>query len=294
MKILNFGSLNIDYVYSVEHFVRPGETIKALNREVFCGGKGLNQSVALARASAEVYHAGRIGDEGKMLKDLLEDSGVKTEYIRISGATGHAIIQVDSFGENCIIINGGANREIDKPFINKVLKNFEKGDMLLLQNEINNIPYIMEAAYERGLQIAINPSPITEELLKYPFELVKWFIINRNEGELLTGESEPQKIADSLLSRYNNSAVILTLGSEGAVYIDGQQHLLQPSYKVKVVDTTGAGDTFAGYFLSGIAQGLSEKAAMLQASKAAAIAVTKKGAAISIPTLGEVLRATFD
>jgi ribokinase len=294
MKILNFGSLNIDYVYSVVNFVRSGETIKALSRDVFCGGKGLNQSVALARAGAEVWHSGSIGDDGKMLKNLLEDSGVKTEYIRISGATGHAIIQVDSFGENCIIINGGANREIDKPFINKVLKNFEKGDMLLLQNEINNIPYIMEAAYERGLQIAINPSPITEELLKYPFELVKWFIINRNEGELLTGESEPQKIADSLLSRYNNSAVILTLGSEGAVYIDGQQHLLQPSYKVKVVDTTGAGDTFAGYFLSGIAQGLSEKAAMLQASKAAALAVTKKGAAISIPTLGEVLRATFD
>lgn len=173
MKVLNFGSLNIDYVYSLDHFVQKGETISSRSLNIFSGGKGLNQSVALGRAGAEVYHAGAIGQDGDFLTDILRDAGVRTEYVRrlSSVRTGNAIIQRDSKGDNCIILYGGANQSIEKAQVDETLDQFSEGDFLVLQNEINELPYIMEQAHKKGLRIVLNPSPWMRKLQSFPFPL---------------------------------------------------------------------------------------------------------------------------
>ena len=139
MKVLNFGSLNIDYVYDVDNFVRKGETISSKALKVFCGGKGLNQWVALARGGAEVYQAGMIGKDGQFLLDLLKEVGVNIDNIVIRDdiRTGNAIIQRDKSGDNCIILFAGANRSITKDYVDKVLSGFKEGDYIVLQNEIS-------------------------------------------------------------------------------------------------------------------------------------------------------------
>lgn len=295
MKLLNFGSLNLDYVYSVEHFVQPGETLSSNKLERFCGGKGLNQSIAIARAGVPVWHAGKIGGEGGMLLELLRQAGVDTSYVEKSERmTGHAIIQVDKTGQNCILLHGGANTDIEEAFIDRVLAQFGKGDILLLQNEQNNLPYLMEQAHARGLQIACNPSPIDRGILQYPFEYVKWFILNEIEGNALTGKSGPEEIADTLLERYPHAAVVLTLGKQGVLYRDAETSLRHGTFRVKPVDTTGAGDTFTGYFLAGICQRLAVHEILHRASVASSIAVSRRGAAPSIPTLQEVLDAKLE
>ena len=170
MKILNIGSLNIDDVYSVEHFVRAGETISSTSYDRFCGGKGLNQSIALANAGAEASHAGAIGSDGQILKERLEQAGVDTSLIRISTTpTGRAIIQVVPEGENSIILFKGANHCLNAEDINSMLENFAAGDILLLQNEINNIDLIIKEAYNKGMRIALNPARWT-----VPFSICRW------------------------------------------------------------------------------------------------------------------------
>lgn len=288
-KILSFGSLNIDHVYQVDHFVQPGETTAALSLDLLPGGKGLNQSVALARAGAEVYHAGKIGPDGTSLVKLLADAGVHTEYIDETGSTtGMAMIQVNRAGQNCILINHGANGEISEEFINSVLSHFGKGDILLIQNEINALSSIIGKSFEQGLEIALNPSPMDSEIAKLPLGKVTWFILNEIEGESLTGEKEPEKIAEALLGKYPHSKIVLTLGKGGVLYEDAGTVCRHGIYKVPVVDTTGAGDTFTGFFLACITGGRSIEESLRLASVASSIAVSRKGAAVAIPTLEEV------
>ena len=289
-KILNFGSLNLDYVYAVEHFVAPGETISSSRMDVNCGGKGLNQSIALAKAGAKISHAGKIGFNGGRLKALLESHGVDTAYLKENeGPNGHAIIQVDKEGQNCILLFPGSNRQIEKAEVDSCLADFGEGDYLLLQNEINLIPYIMEKAYEQGIEIVFNPSPITEDILTFPLDKVSLFILNEIEGKALSGEGEPENILTVLHEKYPAAKILLTLGEEGSVYFDGGKKIYQSIYKVKAVDTTAAGDTTTGYFLAGIAAGDEPEAALERAARASSITVTRHGAAESIPTKEEVL-----
>lgn len=292
MKVLNFGSLNIDFVYSVDHFVRAGETLSSDRLEKFCGGKGLNQSVALARAGATVLHAGCVGADGGMLTELLAASGADTRFVRqTDDASGHAIIQVDKKGQNCILLYGGANQQITDAFVDEVLSSCEKGDVLLLQNEINNLPYIMEKAFACGMEIALNPSPINDRLTQLPLDKVKYFILNEIEGTELTGETDPEKILAAFRQKYPRSVVVLTLGKHGAVYDDGTTRCGHGIYDVPVVDTTAAGDTFTGYFLTCITSGKSPEEALRIASVASSLAVSAKGAAPSIPAMETVLKA---
>lgn len=292
MKILNFGSLNIDNVYSMDHFVRPGETTASLKMETFCGGKGLNQSVALAKAGAPVYHAGKVGADGQMLIDILGEYGVDTSLVAMTqGHTGHAIIQVDKKGQNCILLYGGANQEITTDYIDDVLAHFEKGDMLLLQNEINNIDYIIKKAAEKGMVLAINPSPISDELVKMDLTSITYFILNEIEGNELTQETDPEKIAQKMRQIYPGCVVVLTLGKQGVMYYDGTNTYTHGIYDVPVVDTTAAGDTFTGFFLSTLMQGEDVPKALEYASVASSLAVSQKGAAPSIPTMEQVKNA---
>ena len=294
-KILNFGSLNLDYVYHVDNFVRPGETISAKSVFVNCGGKGLNQSIAAAKAGAKVFHAGKIGKDGSVLKQELEDNGVNTDYLKQSETyTGNAIIQVDKNGQNNIILFAGSNHEIAEDEIDDCIRNFDKGDYLILQNEINNISYLMKSASDRGMYIVFNPSPINDSIYEYPIELVSLLILNEIEGNALTGKNEPYEIIDSLKVKYPNTDVLLTLGKDGAVFFDGEKNIKHGIYKTKVVDTTAAGDTVLGYFVAEMSKGLNAEKALELASRASSITVSRSGAAASIPDEDEVLNNNFE
>lgn len=292
MKVLNFGSLNLDLVYQMPHFIRAGETLSSTSFTRSVGGKGLNQSVALAKAGANVFHAGMIGEDGLILRDFLRENGVDTHLVRvIDQPSGHAVIQVEPAGNNCIFLYGGANRCIGDAFISEALAEFGAGDLLILQNEINSIDRIICAAHEKGMQVALNPSPIADNLKDLPLSKIGWFILNEIEGAELSGETQPDRIIDRLLERYPHAKLVLTLGSEGSVYADGEKRVRQRAYRVNAVDTTAAGDTFTGFFFAAVASGVDVESALRRASKASAISVTRKGAAASIPTLDEVLRA---
>ena len=292
MRVLNFGSLNLDSFYSVDHFVQAGETLSSCGLETFCGGKGLNQSIALAKAGAEVYHAGCIGQDGECLLRLLRESGVRTEYVRrVSEVSGHAVIQVDRRGENCILLYGGANQCVTDEMIGEVLAGFGKGDILLLQNETNKVGEIVDRAFEKGMEIALNPSPVNERLQEIDMEKISCFILNEIEGRALTGETAPEAVLDALRERYPHSAAVLTLGGDGAVYDDGLARCRHGVYDVPVVDTTGAGDTFTGYFLASRAAGKDPREALRLASVASSLAVSRKGAGPSIPSAEEVEKA---
>jgi ribokinase len=291
MKILNYGSLNIDRVYTVENFVRPGETVSSRKFELFPGGKGLNQSVSIAKSGVDVYHAGKIGPDGNLLLGTLNEAGVHTDFVSTNGSsTGHAVIQVNKYGNNCILLHGGANLEITTSEIDSVLNNFTAGDILLLQNEINNIPYIVDRAFEKYMRIVINPSPMDSTIKDLDFQKVTYLILNEVEGADLTGETEPSKIIDYLLELYPQLKVVLTLGRIGSMYGDAHCRLQQGAYPVNAVDTTGAGDTYLGYFISRIADGSPIWSALRIAAQASAVAVTRRGAAISIPDRGEVYK----
>lgn len=292
MKILNFGSLNLDLVYQMPHFVRAGETLSSTGFHRGVGGKGLNQSVALARAGAEVYHAGLVGEDGAMLRDFLRENGVDVRFVRtVDQPSGHAVIQVEPAGNNCIFLYGGANQCVSEDFIDEVLSAFDAGDLLILQNEINDIDRIIRRAAQRGMQVALNPSPVAENLQALPLEEIDWFILNEIEGAELSGETQPERVLDGLVARFPRAHIVLTLGSEGSVYAHGDARIRQSAFRVQAVDTTAAGDTFTGFFFAAVAAGAPVKDALLRASRASAISVTRAGAAPSIPALQEVLDA---
>jgi len=292
MKVLNFGSLNIDYVYDVDNFVKKGETISSKTLNVFCGGKGLNQSVALARAGAEVYHAGMIGEDGKFLLDLLKEAGVNIDnvVIRDDIRTGNAIIQRDKSGDNCIILFSGANRSITKDYVDRVLSGFKEGDYIVLQNEISELPYIVENAHKIGMKIVLNPSPMDEKIRELNLDYVDYFLLNETEALKLSEieEFDSKKCMKKLISRFENAGILITLGDKGSIYSDGKINVEQSVVKTEVVDTTAAGDTFTGYFVSGILAGKEMKTVIKEATVASSITVSRIGAAPSIPDMKEV------
>lgn len=290
MKVLNFGSLNLDYVYQVESILIPGETQASKDRQIFCGGKGLNQSIALAKAGIPVYHAGLIGEGGEPLLEVCKENGVNTEFIRqIPGPSGHTVIQVDKNGQNCILLFGGSNQSMTREFVDEVLDSFEEGDIILLQNEINELDYIIDRAYARHMMIILNPSPFDQALEHCDLTKISLFLMNEIEGFQITGEKDPDKILQKVKELYPKAKVVLTLGSDGSVYQDDTEIYRQGIYKVKAVDTTAAGDTFTGYFISSIIDGLPVQEGLKLAARASAIAVSRPGATASIPLRSEVI-----
>ena len=257
MKILNIGSMNLDMVYQMDHIVQPGETEASYGMNIFLGGKGINQSVAAAKAGAEVYHGGMIGEDGQPFLDACKEYGVDSRYIRkVAGKSGHAIIQIDKNAQNCIILFGGANQMLTEAYVDEVLAGFSAGDILLLQNEVNMLPYMVDKAHAKGMQIALNPSPFNESLKAVDMGKISLFLLNEVEGGQITGLTEPDDIIAKLLELFPLAKIVLTLGKDGAVYADKDQKHFQPIFPVKAVDTTAAGDTFTGYFLAGLCDGL--------------------------------------
>lgn len=289
MKIMNFGSCNIDYVYSVDRFVKAGETISVKEMDIFPGGKGLNQSIALAKAGADVIHAGFIGNDAQILKDALCGCGVDVSYLKeVDMKNGHAIIQVDANAENCILVYGGTNHSITREYIDSMLSCLGDSDILVLQNEINDIAYIIDKAYSLGISTVFNPAPFTDDLKEIDLAKVRYLIVNETEALELSGKDNPKEFIPFMRESYPALSTVMTLGRRGCVYIDKDKVIKQPSYKVKAVDTTAAGDTFIGYFIANIAKGTSEKDALKMAAAASAIAVSRRGAAPSVPYMDEV------
>lgn len=289
MNICSFGSLNLDHIYRVGEIVRPGETISALGTRDVCGGKGLNQSIAMARAGAKVFHAGNVGQDaaGQTLEAALRAEKIDTSLLRrLPVPSGHAIIQINEQGENAIIVFGGANQQVTQTQIDAVLARFAPGDLLVLQNEVNALPEIIRCAHARGMKIALNPSPITAALSEVPVELCDMLFVNEIEAGQLCGTERAS--LEQLAARFPEAMLVYTMGSRGAcVYAQGKTYR-RDAIRVKAVDTTGAGDTFTGYFLAAIGEGMAIEDALALATKAAEISVTRPGASTSVPTRAEV------
>lgn len=289
MKVLNFGSLNLDFIYRVHDFVKPGQTLHTLSRRVLCGGKGLNQSVALQAGGACVFHGGCVGqDDGGSLLDFLAERQVDIRHVRkLDAPSGHTVIQVNDQGENCILLFGGANQAVEEVQIDATLRDFSPGDLLVTQNEISSMPSLMRKAKAIGMKLILNPSPIENVADFLPLELVDLFFVNGAEAAALACDAAQPEAA--LLERYPAAKIIVTYGSAGAAVLQhGKPRLWQDALKVKPVDTTGAGDTFLGYFVGRMAKGASDEECLRYATQAAALCVQRPGAAPSIPLLHEV------
>ena len=291
MKVLNFGSLNYDYVYEVDHFTEPKETQSSNSYIRNFGGKGLNQSIALAKAGLDVYHAGKLGHDGQDFIDYLNKYNVKTDYLikDDNEATGHAIIEICN-GQNRIILHGGANQAIDEKQIDDTLSHFSKEDVLLVQNEISSMAYLIDKAHEKGMFIAFNTAPMNDKVFTYPLDKVDLFIVNEIEGAGLAGikSSIIEEIINALKQKYPDKRFVLTVGEKGSYYFDSYNAVYQNAYQVKTVDTTAAGDTFTGYFLASFLNDKDVAKALNIAARAASITVQGKGAAQSIPSIEEL------
>ena len=241
---------------------------------------------------------GAIGEDGRFLLNELERAGVDTRHIDVLPGvrTGHAIIQNDAEGDNCILVFGGANHSTGREQIDRVLSCFGPGDLLTLQNEIRELDYLIRAASARGMRIALTPAPMTEAVRELPLEKIDYLFLNELEaGALLDHavESAPLDAARELRERFGVRNVALTLGAAGSVFSGETGDFVQAAVPAEVVDTTGAGDTFAGFFLAGALQGFDTQHALYFASAAASIAITRSGASVSIPDRDEVLEKLY-
>ena len=290
MAVYNFGSINIDYIYRVEHFVAPGETLASTGFQTVLGGKGANQSVACARAQCEVFHVGGIGQADASQLNVMQEAGVDISAVTLhpSTASGHAIIQVNKDAENAIILYPGANHSLSPEQIKSALTNATKDDWVLLQNETNCIADIIDIAHDAGIKVAFNPAPMTDDVKALPLDKVAILIVNEVEAMQLTGAATIDDAKAKLTADYPALTVILTLGKSGAIGMQQGELTHVSAFLVETKDTTAAGDTFIGYLLAMLHKGQSLKHAMLHASAASALAVTRVGAVPSIPQLAEV------
>ena len=294
MHIYNYGSINVDHIYQVPHLVQAGETLSSQHYRKFLGGKGANQSIALARAGTALIHIGRYHAADQALVNQLIEAGVSTSLLKtVDIPSGHAIIQVDEQGENSIILYTGANHTFTAQDLAESLQSAQAGDWLLLQNECSCTAEMITLAAEKGMQIAFNPAPMQATVKELPLDKLSVLFVNQIEVcQLLDLPCEPlpsiETLATLLNARWPTTLVVITLGAQGAVSV--QQGLVEfmPSFPVKVLDTTGAGDTFIGYFLNSWMQGKPLRFALERACKASALCVQKLGASSSIPTAAEV------
>ncbi|WP_022953051.1 ribokinase [Leucothrix mucor] len=295
MKVFNFGSINIDHIYRVNHFAKPGETLASDNYQMMLGGKGANQSIALARAKVLVQHIGRISFHDEWICRKLQKDGVGVYCLQhVDEPTGHAIIQVSDEGENSILLFGGANKGFTESNLAEYLSNSRPGDWLLMQNECTHTADALRLAKQHKMITALNPAPMTDEIKALPLDLVDYLIVNEIEAEQLADtegltRDQPEALLKHLHQHYPKMKLVLTLGSRGVMYKDATQMVFVPAQKVEVVDTTAAGDTFIGYFIQQIITGHDVKTALEVATQASAITVQSLGASASIPTLQQLI-----
>nr|WP_299241019.1 ribokinase [uncultured Halomonas sp.] len=296
--LYNYGSINIDHVYRVSHLVRPGETLSSRSYRQVLGGKGANQSLAIARAGGHVMHWGLLGQGDHWVLETLSSAGVDISRVELTlEASGHALIQVDDQGENAIILHPGANHAFTDAQQDALLAIPVAGDWLLLQNECNALDRLITLAAERDLLVAFNPAPMAANVLQLPLERCQLLFLNRGEAADLIDEQEQaprERLLDGLRRRLPEVEIVLTLGREGVCYQHGDTRLQLEAHRVEALDTTAAGDTFIGYFMAARQRNAKVEEALRLASTAAALCVQREGAAPSIPVVAEVEDATRD
>tara|TARA_R110002096_G_scaffold2933_2_gene14939 strand:- start:34724 stop:35596 length:873 start_codon:yes stop_codon:yes gene_type:complete len=276
--ILNFGSINIDNVYRVTNLVTAGETVAAKSFDRVLGGKGINQSIAIARAGGAVFHVGNVGQDTWIL-DQLTAMDVDQRHIRTTDiATGHAIISVDDAGENEIVIFAGANNAFDMDECTSILEKYnDQAPWIVLQNEINLTTEIAAKAKSMGCKVCYSAAPFDADKVRAVLPYVDLLALNETEF------ADLRAAMDGGLGALNVGMVLVTLGAKGAELMLGDQRYKQNSFPVTPIDTTGAGDTFLGSFISRLDLGDDAKQALQYAAAAAAIQVTRMGAAPAIP-----------
>lgn len=283
-RLVNLGSLCVDHVYGVPNITSAGETVASRSHAVFPGGKGLNQSLAAARAGAAVTHAGCIGSDGLWLREELANAGVDVSLVRdVDTPSGHAVIQVNPQGENAIVIAGGANRVLTAADREAAFACCGPDDWLLLQNEINDIEAVLAGARAVGCRVAFNVAPVDGREQGYDLGGVALLILNEVEAAALAGVSEPDAALDVLCRRYPSCDVVITLGRDGVRHGRGDARLRLPAFAADAVDETAAGDAFVGYLMAALLDGKAMREALALGSAAGALAVTRAGAASSIP-----------
>lgn len=297
MNILVVGSINMDIVNRVVNHPLPGETIKGVETSYSPGGKGANQAVAASLAGGQVTMLGAVGTDpfSKELLDSLAKSQVNTnELIKKEGTSGMAFITVDGAGENTIILSEGSNGKLSIKDVEERLHLLDEADLLLLQNEIplETTLFVLKEAERRQVQTYFNPAPALEIPLD-AFPLIDFLILNETEIEVVTGiaikTEEAKERAMNWLMDHGVKAVILTLGEKGSHYHSRTEgRIITPGFKVNAVDTTAAGDTFIGSFAAAKASGKKTKEALLFATAASALTVTRHGAQNSIPFKNEI------
>ncbi|QCO55810.1 ribokinase [Pseudorhodobacter turbinis] len=280
MAVYNLGSINIDHVYQVPHLVRPGETLCALEYSRGLGGKGANQSVAAAKAGAKVFHIGAIGPDSDWMMEALRGHNVDLgNVLQLNTPTGHAIIQVDRSAENSIILFPGANRHIPDGHVARVLESACPDDMLILQNETSAQSASVRLAADMGLRVLYSPAPFELGPLKEVVRFTSLLLMNEGEAEEMVAAFGSLPDCD----------VIITKGSKGAEWHRwGKDPLHAPAFPVTAVDTTGAGDCFAGTIAAALDAGLDPEMALRRAVAASALQVTQADATSAMPSRAEV------
>ncbi len=291
-KILVVGASNIDVNYYLPSLPKPGESAHTISSSlVSLGGKGLNQAVAVKRAGGDITFLSVIGNdtEGKMIEDSLSKEGISLQLGKASCPTGKALILNEKDGENAVIVDSGANALLDVAFLEERRALFEECSCILLQNEmpLSSVEWILKQ-YGKSKRIFYNPSPL-QELQNDFYGYIDTLLINEMEAMALGKASNPKASVSSLLS-FGVKNVLLTKGEKGSSLFNGNTEIKVPSIKTEVVDTIGAGDTYAGYYIASISNGHNEKEAMVIATSAASLSIRKKGAFASIPYLSEVLK----
>lgn len=284
--IFNLGSINADHFYQVPHLPGPGETLAATGFSTGLGGKGANQSVAAARAGATVRHIGAVGADGTWAVDRLQSLGVDTRHIAIvNSPTGHAIICIDPGGENQIILHPGANQAQNLAHIEAALADADDTDWLMLQNETSHQVETAELAHSKGVNIAYSAAPFDPQAVRAILPFVTLLMMNAVEARQLSAA------LDVAIGDVPAPCILITKGPDGADWIDRNsgETVSVPAFPVTPVDTTGAGDTFAGFAVAALSQGLPPDQALTRAAAAAALKVTRKGTAQAIPTLADVI-----
>ena len=296
------GSMNADYTVTAQRLPGPGETITGGPLQLLPGGKSGNQAAAAARIGATVQMFGAVGSDSNadFLLGALGEAGVNTTHVRrVLGPSGTTVITVDAAGENTIVYSPGSNAQVTVDYVESVRDALARSSVLglCLESPIETVTAAARMCHEAGVKVLLNDSPFTPSL---PAELVEAsdiLLVNEHEMVQLLGIDEPENDdwdgfdwnhALEAMRGFGFEQAIVTLGGDGSVYRDGDTVLRQGIYKVPVVDTTAAGDTFTGYFIGGLQLGEDPKTALEHAAKAAAIAVSRPGAAPSVPNREEV------
>lgn len=297
-RILVIGSLNMDSVIEMTHMPRAGETISGKNVLRIPGGKGANQAYAAGKLGGLVGIIGAVGDDpyGEILKNNLEQAGVDTSGLSVikGGTTGQAFITVDERGENSIIIIAGTNADVTKEMIKRHLKKIEECDIVIMQMEIpiETVIYVKELAVSLGKTVIIDPAPAQADLPDHFWKDIDFIKPNETELEIITGKKmntmEDLVCGARDMCERGVKGVIVTLGKKGCLFVTEKEEKVYMPYEVKAVDTTAAGDCFTAAFALALSEGKSCEEAILFGQKVSAIAVTRRGAQMSVPDRAEV------